>query len=746
MQELLNATFTDGKLPAGWIHAQRTFTFEGGHLRSNWGGQVKVLVPGERWEALRVEADVEGGMVLFGDSTLDVVVDLTGGRHRVACYGKGTLADSDAPVPPGDGVRRVVIEFNRGRLSGEIDGKEVIACDDPHPALAGGCMDLGFWDDCVVHRVRILAEGPKPAPVAPGPRASRDDFHLEVNVDFFDDLIKAPYTPKMFDDLFREFREWGVKRCHWIYYGGTKHGWWRRCPMNVDVNAARTVEASGEIFPAAVAAAHAHGVEIYGMVKPFDMGFWRTTPEGSRASAERGKLKRLGGPVAWVADFIVERRDLLMARKPGAFGPAQAGPITRMDFVKEDDREADFTVADLRLYVSDDNGAYRPYEGPVTREEVVEDYPVREHTASGGRPTGEARRSRVMRLKGLRIEEPFFAVAIAGRSRSFGNAFINLVHVFGEKGEERLLTYGVMPRKDETQPRRGDGEPASSSGGEDFQRFGVEFDTVPGTPTAVFPCYDAIRARHWLDHGDGFLAFARGKEPHPIAALSPSFADSRAWWLGWLRDCLDAGADGLELRFRNHHSPFAWGEFGFEAPVRDAFLERHGVDLWETDDFDREALRRLRGEGYTQLYREAKALAGECGKPLGLHISQTMCMEPDQGAAMELHMDWRRWLEEGLADSVTMKEVWPRSRFGDEVLSHTRPRGVPVIFCPYANNIWKKEGGEQVVEGRIRQAQEGGFDGFQYYECASVIHAQPEGEIVMTQPALREVFQKHFRR
>ena len=739
MQELLNVTFADGKLPDGWVHAQRTFTFENGALHGNWGGHVNLLVPGERWEAVRLEVDVEGGLVLFGDNTLSVVVNLDGGRHRVACYGKATLAESDAPAASGDGVRRVVIEFNRGRLSGAVDGEEVIAYDDRHPALTGGCMDLGFWDDCVVHRVRILAEGPGPAPVAPGPRPSGDDFHLEVNVDFFDDLIRAPFTPKMFDDLFREFREWGVKRCHWIYYGGTGKGWWRYCPMNVDVNAARTVEASGEIFPAAVAAGHANGVEVYGMVKPFDMGFWHTMPERSRAAEERGKLRRLGGPVGWVADFIVERRDLLMARKPGAFGPGGSGPITRIDFVKEDGREAGFTVEDLRLYVSDDNGAYRPYEGPVTREETIEDYPVWEHTASGGRPTGQSRRARVMRLKELRIEEPFFAVAVEGRSRSFGNSLINLVHIFGEQGEERMITYGVKPRRDTSES-----ETAREIG--DFRKVGVEFDAVPGTPTAVFPCFDAIRARHWLDGGDGVLAFARGKEQHPLAALSPSFADSRAWWLSWLRDCLDAGADGLELRFRNHHSPFAWGEFGFEPPVRDAFLERHGVDLWETDDFDREALRRLRGEAYTEFYREAKDLAREYGKPLGLHISQTMCMEPDEGAAMELRMDWRRWLEDGLADSVTMKEVWPRTRFGDEVLAHTRRRGVPVIFCPYGNNTWGKEGGEQVVEARIRQAREGGYDGFQYYECASVIHAKPEGEIVMTQPALREVFRKRFAR
>src|SRR5262249_46085303 len=142
----------------------------------------------------------------------------------------------------------------------------------------------------------------------------------------------------------------------------------------------------------------------------------------------------------------------------------------------------------------------------------------------------------------------------------------------------------------------------------DFRQTGVEFNATPGFCSAIFPGYDFIRESWSFDSRDGILAIARGKDSGPIAVLSPSFPETPEWWLSWLRECFEAGADGIELRVRNHNHDFAWAEYGFERPVRDEFLKRHGVDIWETDDFDKAAWRRLRGEAYTEFCREAKKL------------------------------------------------------------------------------------------------------------------------------------------
>jgi hypothetical protein len=746
MEELMDVTFESGRLPDGWLAQERRHGFERGALRSGGATLLDIPLPEGSWRRWRVEAEVEpleGATVVCSDHLYSLVTDLKRGTHRIAFYSMASLTTAEKPVPDSPARHRVVFELGDGPLRVLVDGQEVVAAEDPQPAPPGGLVRLEFWDDCLVHRVRVSGER---AAVASSPlpaRRSQADLWLEVNVDLPDDLLYAAFDRSMFDQMFAEFRRWGVRRCHWIYYGGVRNGWWNSCVRDIsDRNYQRTVENVGDDFAAAVRTAHAHGIELHGLIKPFDMGFFESYGEGTAGARTKGKLDRIGGPIGWIADFPAQHRELMMSRQPGVFGPAENEVFTRIDLVKGDDSPAVFTVNDLQLWVSDDNATYRPHDGEITREEVVEDYPVWEHTSSGGRRTGESRRSRVMRLGGLSLKCKYFALTIDSRACSFVNDLINLVHVFGEQGEERRLTYGVMRREADITVEHAwivDHNP-------DFWKSGIEFDRFPGTPSAVFPGFDAIRARHALDGGDGVLAIARGKDRDPVAMLSPAFPEVRQWWLSWVRDCLEAGADGVELRVRNHHSPHAWAEFGFEQPIVDAFRERYGVDLLSTDDFDKAAWRRLRGEAYTEFYREARQLAQSYGKPLGLHISPTLAMAPDQGAPMEIHCDWRRWLEEGLADSITMKEIWPRTRLAEEVMAYTRPRGLPVVFCPYANNLWNVAGGEAVVADWIRLAREGGFDGYQFYECSAVVRATPEGRIVMEQPALAELLSREFAR
>jgi len=737
MREIMFTTFADGRVPSDWLVETPHHAFERGGLRTGRVTRALVPLPGNGWRKLRVEIDVEpvgGAAVECGDGLLNMALIVKAPyppRHRALKYMQ-TFAESVCPVADKPGVRHVEFELNGQCLRGLVDGVEYLSANDPFPREMVGTLTLTFWEDCLVHQVRVLGDEQLPEPLFGPPRPQRDDFFLEVNVDFFDDLIHAPFTKSMFDDLFAEFENWGVRRVHWIYYGGRKNGWWQYGPLGAGENARATFENVEEIFDAAVEAAHRRGIEVVGLIKPFDMGFYASHGEGTPDAQERSKVHRLGGAYGWISDFAAQHPELMIARRPGACGDAENEVFTRIDLVKEDTDPAAFSVEEVELYVSDDNVTYERYDGSITRCEVVEDYPVYEHTASGPRPTAQTRASRVMRLGGLQIRSKFAAIAVAQQSLSFSNTLMNLLHVFGEKGEEWFLTYGSKARWG-----------ASESEG-DFRETGVEFDSAPGTPTAVFQGYDAIREGFTLDGRTGFLAFARGKERTPLAFLSPAFDESRAHWLSWVRDVLEAGADGVELRVRAHHSLFAWGEYGFEQPVRDAFLERCGVDLWETDDFDRAALRRLRGESYTEFYRQAKAIAKSYGKPLGLHVSTTMDMEPEEGAAMDIHWDWRRWLDEGLADSITFKEVRPQTRFARAILDRIRDRDVKAVSCPYANTLWKAPGCERIVEDWIRTAREAGFDGYQYYECASVVRGTPDGKIMMMQPGLRDLLHREF--
>jgi hypothetical protein len=198
------------------------------------------------------------------------------------------------------------------------------------------------------------------------------------------------------------------------------------------------------------------------------------------------------------------------------------------------------------------------------------------------------------------------------------------------------------------------------------------------------------------------------------------------------------------LRFANHQWSFAWDEFGFEDPVVEEFKKLYGVDLFDTDDFDRSALARLRGEAYTQFYRETRTLVNIFGKKMRLHIGPWMDIKPETGwPQMGLNLDWRTWLEEGLADFITLKDVVPGSQFAGEILVYTRPRGIPVVYSQW-NSLWT--GPENVEKTRrgIDTARRYGCDGFQFYECNAVVKGTSDRKIIMEQPALRKLFQDLF--
>jgi len=731
MRELISAVFNGGKAPADWHFTSENHTFERGALRSGKYTVVQIPLPGLGWKQLRIETEIEPLQehcivhCWNGDFAIEAVTIAAGPypRHTIK-KGPLSLGESVCPVPPGRSARRIAFELEGAVTRIFCNDELLLSVQDPYPCVPGRNMiQMEFWDDCLVHRVRVLGDQPRTEPLFCLPLRQNREFFLEVAVDFFDDLIPAPYTLATFDRLFDEFKRWGVKRCHWFHYGEREDGWWDMCSHGVPQHAAQTFANVGRFLPTAVQAAHRHGIEIYGVFKPFDVGLhygYAITPGGER----QGRLPYIGGPIAAISKFLAEHRELVVARRPGNYGDAENPVFTRIDLVKEDDKPCAFSVGEIELYVSDDNAKYHLYDGTVTRQEMIDDYPVYRQTPSGPRSTAAVRRARVMRLTGLQLRHKYIALKTPGKANSFVNSLANLVHVFGDRGEETKLTYGNRVSWHTRFP-------AGQS--QDFKQVGVEFDVY----SHVGRGGDVLDRSFIFDAGK-FLALARGKERGPVAVLSPSFPQTRQWWLDQVKTILESGADGVELRVICHQWEFAWDEYGFEAPVVEAFKQRYGVDILASDDFDRAALRRLRGEAYTEFYREAKRLVQSYGKRLGLHVGSWVGWEPEQFAPLGIHFDWRTWLQEGLADSVTFKDLWPGTHLADEVLSY----GIPVIFTP-ANFCFRSED-VGTVEQQIQAAQAGGCDGFQFYENAAVVKATPEGDVVMEQPALRKLFQKYF--
>ena len=300
MREIMLTTFCDGRVPSDWLVETPHHTFERGAMRTGRVTRALVPLPGNGWRKLRVEIDLEpvgGAAVECGDGLLNLALIIKApypSRHRALKH-THTFGENVCPVADQPGIRHVAFELNGECLRGLVDEVEYLSATDPFPREMVGTLTLAFWEDCLVHQVRVLGDDQLAEPLFGPPRPRRDDFCLEVNVDFFDDLIHAPFTKSMFDDLFAEFESWGTRRVHWIYYGGRKNGWWQYGPLGVGENARVTFENVGEIFSAAVEATHRRGIEVAGLVKPFDMGFYAGHGEGTPDARDRSKVHRLGG-------------------------------------------------------------------------------------------------------------------------------------------------------------------------------------------------------------------------------------------------------------------------------------------------------------------------------------------------------------------------------------------------------------------------------------------------------------------
>jgi hypothetical protein len=763
---ILEESFAGGGLPAGWYTdtAYPKYAVGAWDCRS-WDGVV-VPLPRDGWEWVSVVVEVEevapGTTVHCGaDGRTGMNLVLGGGpsaRHSIG-DGGNTLLESKVPVAI-TGTRMVLgFEWTPAAMAMGVDGKEIGASRNLRKDARVGQLHLGIRG-CVVKRVAVYGKAleEKVREI----KSIRTGFPLEVTVDFNDDLIPTPWTQKTFDALFTELKSWGTSKVSWIDLGREVDHYFDHGPYKIGEHGRQTFKNVGDIFTCAVKTAHAHGMELYGLFKPYDMAIAGiTVPPNHPDAGAKNRIRQIGGSLGWATKMACENRGLMMSRKPGAYGAAVNEVWTRIDLVKDDDAADGIGLADVSFIVSGDNDRYYAYEGPVKASEAVEEYPVYKSTPSGPVATGVKRRVRVLRFEGLKISEPFMAIqvkGIAGSSRTFANRLCDLIHVFGEKGEETRMTYGFTARK-AGHVAMFDAPAGSVQKAVVGPEGGFEFNRYPGAPSeAATSGADPIIAPIALDRGAvSYIALAKGKDRSPVAAMSPCFKETRELWMGWIKAMLDSGADGIDIRPGGHHSDMAWIEYGFEAPVREEMLKRTGVDIWATDDFDYDVWRRVRGGGYSQFIREASAVVRARGKKLTVHIDGHFDGPPGLGGAMNLVCDWRSWIEEGLIDSITGKSLWPGNVLSRQVLEAAHAKGIAVSYCPYLNNFFEDRStmnhigdspkGCHVPVGRhIAWGKAFGYDGFVFYEEASALWAGADGTVFFRPNAgpVKDVLREEF--
>lgn len=490
------------------------------------------------------------------------------------------------------------------------------------------------------------------------------DFQLSVTVDVPDDFTKGPIDPARLDQMMAAIKRIGATRVHWIYYGeidptDPRAGNIWDCYWATHGRA--TINALGEPLRAAVRAAKAHGLEIYGVLKPYNGGLAGSFPTGSPEAGTRSKLTRVGGSLVQVIPFLEQHPEMRPQRKPF---PASTGPVRAITLTKADAQATRLQPEHIRLWVSEDNHAYRQLPlvptGSITVEPATRE--VRDYHGNLITRVGDP--VRVLRLTDLEIAEPFVVLTTthAHGTGDFFNTPLGMVSVFGDKGQPLdcvLATHAALWLK----PR-------------DFRTYGLEFDQgyghipitldTPWSPPSGdrwthFSGEDEFADEALFGHGQagGFIGIARGKNSHLSATPCEAYPEVRALWLGWVQAMLDAGVDGVDLRISAHGSltdePAA---FGWNPPVLEAYRRRFG-----DGEIEAGKLATIRGDFYTDFVRAASTLIRQRGRKAQLHL-HAEAFRPDpvfgqlHGVPANVEFQWQRWLDEGLADEVLLRTSW----------------------------------------------------------------------------------------
>ena len=563
---------------------------------------------------------------------------------------------------------------------------------------------------------------------------------MTVTVDFPDDASRNVYDHKRLAEMMRYIREMGATRVHWLYYGeigqsdplGNNLWYWPVISCG-----AETIANIGEPLHAAVVAAHAEGLEIYGVLKPYNGGVAGTYPLGSPAANTTSRIERIGGTIQQLIPFLEQHPVMRMKRRPGPpiARPADE-PVTTIRLIKADNTPTRLRPEHLRIWVSSDNYHYQPLKlvptGRISEEKArhnVRDYRGNLLTRAGQPVT-------VISLESLSLTNPFIVLTttFADGSGDFKNTAIAMIEARGSKN----LTLPIVVATDGAwwiAPR-------------DFRTYGLEFDSGLGQmPLTLDQAPKGPAAQvNGLSSLGGFVGLARGKNDYLAGTPSESYPGVRDVWRGWIKAMLDAGVDGVDIRISAHGSlSDEPEEFGYNEPVLAESRRRFGEKFPS-----QEMIAKIRGDYFSEFMHEASRLTRERGKKFQAHFhAEAFRTDPSfgqmNGIPPNIEFQWRRWLDENLLDSIYLRTSWfEASEDPDEVsvgvlselernlrdpvvvdmLKEAQKRRLPVILNRYIARSVKID---EYVKDFQRIMADPRFHGFDVYEFGNVVRPRGEG-------------------
>ena len=570
---------------------------------------------------------------------------------------------------------------------------------------------------------------------------AKHPFVLSATVDFPDDVIPGPYDGRLLEELIATLKSMGVRRVYWLYYGDVnpKSFWAGSLYENAQIPyGTQTLEVIGEPLKAAVPVAHRHGLEIYGVLKPYNTGMSGTN--GPCSGRRLSGMERIGGAVPQVIPFLEQYPHTRLRRRPDT----EAGhgvPVTRIRLLKRDASPTRVRPENLHLWTSEDNGRYSRLDVPLAVTERVEPAPREVRNYYGELVVEKGAPVRTLTIDGLNIRERFVVVTtdFTDEAGDFINTAYGMVEAYGDDSSAPLPVVVAS---------RG----AFWNGPRDLEDNSPDFDSGLGH-------FEIPLDGNASSEGDGsfwnrlavggLVGFAQGKNEYLPGTVSEAYPEVHRLWDGWVDRILETGVDGIDIRVSSHGSLVdePW-DYGFDELAVEAYRTKYGTDPWSSDD-DLVRFSRLRGEHFTSFMRRTSNRARSMGRKMQAHI-HTEAFRPDivhgqiMGFPPNTHFAWQDWMRDGLLDGITFRTSWfealedmpgtppARSRLANalrdavavEALDLASDLGIPAYMNRYIERAVEDEEYLSDMEAALRDER---FAGFDLYESACFLRATADG-------------------
>ncbi|WP_236973609.1 hypothetical protein [Membranihabitans maritimus] len=494
-----------------------------------------------------------------------------------------------------------------------------------------------------------------------------------------------------------------------------------------------------DLLAEAVKSAHAHGIELYAVIKPFEGGgFGEILPHSMPFPEGTQALKDIRGIFPRTQSFVAANPDLCLKRRPGTYECNEEVATIRL--VKSNDHPTRIKAENLTIMTSAANNRFVKYDGTVSFRETVE--------WRFGFP--KWRQSRILHLEGLQIPEGHKYVVIrcsyADNKGDFSNENGNILELVGKSG--KILPYTLSTG------------PVGFEKHQDFYRSKVLKKLIPylQLPEVQAEIRDEQKMQeHYRDFysfgrynltdwttldKDGFIAAVCGKPEYMQGVLHPIYPEVREHWMNITRFCLDRNVDGVNFRPSSHtESPEHW-EYGFNKAAIDATGGK--VDF--------SSISRANGNAYLQFLREAKELIKGRGKSMAHHLLAEMLVPDDRPGRLgpfsyNFEWQWETWIKE-IVDELEFRggfqlRPWNLKKALDIFSAKTQEAGKPLYLQGDFHGITFK-GPYQSTDEELKLVKNyPGLDGYVLYETANFTRVNDNGKVEGS-PEMIDVLDKFF--